>query len=72
MEIKKKKKRQRKKYHTVGLLPNSNRKIVDTQTRDHSLSWLGTDTSIKSHRVKLELWIEASSFSETAILKYLI
>ena len=67
-----KKQKKTKKYYTVGLVPNSNRKILDTQTHDHSLSWLGTGTSIKSDRVKLDLWTEASSFSETAIRIYLI
>jgi hypothetical protein len=27
---------------------------IDTQTHDYSLSWLGTGTSIKSDRVKLD------------------
>jgi len=47
------------KYHTVKIFSKSNRKIVkrskiDTpkkQIHDHSLSWLATDTSIKSGRV---------------------
>jgi hypothetical protein len=43
---------------------------IDTQTYDYSLSWLGTGTSIKSDRVKFDLWTEASSFSETAIRRY--
>ena len=28
------------------------------QRHNHSLSWLGTDTSIKSDRVKLVLWTQ--------------
>jgi hypothetical protein len=44
------------KYHTVGTIPKSNIKIVErgkidisnTQIHDCPLSWLGTDTSIKS------------------------
>lgn len=47
-------------YHTVGSVPNSNRKItgrstidtLSTEIQDHSFSCLGTDTSIKSDRVK--------------------
>jgi len=43
-----------KKYHTVGTLSKSNRKIVERrkidtlkiQINDCSLSWLGTGTSI--------------------------
>ena len=30
------------------------------QIHDCSLSWLGTDTSVKSDRVKLELWAQTS------------
>ena len=53
------------KYYTVRTILKSNIKIVgrgkiDTsnaaQIHDHSLSWLGTDTSIKSGGVKLVLW----------------
>jgi hypothetical protein len=44
-----------KKCHTFGTVPKSNRKIIEKgkmdtpnkQIHDHSLSWLGTDTSIK-------------------------
>jgi len=44
-----------KKYHTVGSIPKSNRKIVkggkidtpNTQIHDRSRSWLGIGTSIK-------------------------
>jgi hypothetical protein len=54
------------KNTTVGTAPKSNKKIVEkgkintnhTQLHDHSLSWLGTGTSIKSGRVKLALWVQ--------------
>ena len=47
----------------MGTIPKSNIKIVErgkidipkTQIHDYSLSWLGTDTSIKSGGVKLVL-----------------
>ena len=50
-----------KKYHTVGIIPKSNIKIVErgkivtpnTQIHDRSLSWLDTGTSITSGGVKL-------------------
>ena len=45
-----------KKYHTVGTVPKSNGKIVESgkiDTHDRSLSWFGSGTSIKSGRVKL-------------------
>jgi hypothetical protein len=52
------------KYYTVGTLPKSNRNFIErgkidtpyfyTHIYDCSLSWLGTDTAIKSGRVKLE------------------
>ena len=50
------KKMKNKKYRTVGTIPKSNIKIVERgtlstlnkQVHDHSLSWLGTGTSIKS------------------------
>ena len=53
-----------KNYHTVGTFQKSNRKIVERakietfykQIHDWSLSWLGTDTSVKSDRVKLVVW----------------
>jgi hypothetical protein len=41
------------KYHTVGTVPKSNSKIEEAKLislihiPDHSLSWLGTGTSIK-------------------------
>jgi hypothetical protein len=46
----------KKKYHTFGTHPNSNRQIVEKcqidisnkQIHDRALSWLGTGTSIKS------------------------
>jgi len=46
-----------KKYHTVGTVPKSNRKIVErckietpnTQIHDLSLSWFIIDTSIKKN-----------------------
>jgi hypothetical protein len=45
-----------RKYHTIGTVPKSNRKIVErsnidasnTHIHDRSLSWLDTETSIKS------------------------
>ena len=52
-----------KKYHTVRTVPKSNGNIVEieakstplTPVHDHSLSWIGSDTSIKSGGAKLEL-----------------
>jgi len=46
------------KHHAVGTVPKSNRKTDTTNTHIHdlSLSWLGTDTTIKSGRVKLLLY----------------
>ena len=43
-------------YNTVGTVPKSNQTVVErgkldtpnTNIRDHSLSWLGTGTSMKS------------------------
>ena len=57
---------------TVRTVKKSNRKIVkrykiDTpnkQIHDISLSWLDTGTSIKSGRIKLVLWAQASTLSE--------
>jgi len=51
----------KKKYHVVGTVPKSIRKIkertkIDTPNKhiyDLSLSWLGTDTSVKNGEVKL-------------------
>ena len=58
----------------VGTVPKSNIKIVqrdkiDTtkthiRVHDRSISWLGTDTSIKSGGVKLVLWTQVSSLSD--------
>jgi len=57
-----------KKYHNVETIPNSNIKIkergnidnANTQMYDCSLSWLGTDTSIKqSGGIILVLWSQA-------------
>jgi len=61
-----------KKYHTVRTIPKSNIKIVErskldtpnTQIHDHSLSWLGTGTSIKRGRVKLVLCAQTFPLSE--------
>jgi hypothetical protein len=57
------KSRSTKTYHTVRTISKSNIKIIvkvkiDTtykQIHNHSLSWFGTDTSIKSGEVKLVL-----------------
>jgi hypothetical protein len=51
-----------KKYHTVTTVLKFNGKIAErgkidspyTQIHDHSLSWLGTGTTIKSGRVKVD------------------
>jgi len=61
-----------KKYHTVRTIPKSNIKILErgnidagnTQIHDRSLSWLGTDTLIKSCWVKLVLWVQTSPHSQ--------
>jgi len=61
-----------KKYHTVGIIPKSNIKILErgkidtsnTQIHDRSLSLLGTDTSIKSGGVKLVVLTQIFSLSE--------
>jgi hypothetical protein len=53
-----------KKYHTVGMIPKSNRKIVEkgkidalnTNIYERSLSWFCRDTSIKTGVVMLDLW----------------
>ena len=55
-------KMKKKKYCTVETVRRSNRKIIErdkinmpnTHIHDHLLSWLGTDTPIKSGRVKLD------------------
>ena len=53
---------EKQKNTTFGIFPKSNQKIVETKSkfiplnihiRDRSLSWLSTDTSIKSVRIKL-------------------
>ena len=59
----------KKKYHTVGSVPKSNRKIVErskmdtgitlnTQLHGHSLSWLGTGISKRNGGYKLVLWAQ--------------
>jgi len=56
-------KRKTKKYHTLGIVPKSNRKIVErdkidtphTQIHNHSLYWLNTGNLIQSGGVKLHL-----------------
>jgi hypothetical protein len=66
------KKMKNNKYHTVGTVPKSNRKIVErdkidtsnTQIHDLSLFWLATGTPMKSCGVKLVLWPQASSIRE--------
>jgi hypothetical protein len=48
--------KKKQEYHTVGTIPKSNIKIVgrwkidkpNTQIHDHTLSWLGKGTSIKT------------------------
>ena len=58
------------KYHTVRTVPKSNRKIVESgkidtsNIHDHSLSWLGTATSMKSGGIKLVSWDQTSPLSE--------
>ena len=62
------------KYHSVGPIQKSNFKIVDsgkidipnTQilVHDSLLSWLGTDSSIQSGGVKLDLWVQTFHLSE--------
>ena len=58
------------KNTTVGRVPKSDRKLVETEAKliplRHtymtilSLSWFGTDTSIKSGEVKLVLWTKTT------------
>jgi hypothetical protein len=65
-----------KKYHIFGT--KSNWIIVETEVNliqlfythihDHPLSWLGTDISIKSGRVKLVLWIQTPVISIILVL----
>ena len=47
-------KMKKKKYHTVEANPKSKRKVVHRDKMDttKTLSWLGTNTSIKSGGVK--------------------
>jgi len=59
-----KKMKNKKKYHTVGTVPKSHRKIIEmcnidtssTQLHDRSFSWIFTATSIKSGGVNLS-WL---------------
>jgi hypothetical protein len=54
----------KKQKNTVGTVPKSNREILgrgkidtpNTQIHDRSLSWHGTDISIKKGGVKVVLW----------------
>ena len=52
-----------KKYHFVGTVPKSDRKIVERgkieipKIYGRSLSWQNTDTAIKRDCVKLMLWV---------------
>ena len=66
------------KYHTVTTVRlKFNRKIAEkgkidspnVQIHDRSLSWLGTDTSIKSDKLKLVLLFQNSPLGEM-ILSY--
>ena len=50
---------------------------LNTHISDRSLSWLGTDTSIKSGRVKLDLWVQTTNifiilFSLNCIIQILL
>jgi hypothetical protein len=59
-------------YHSVLTVHKSNRKIVElakidtsnTHIHDHSLSLLGTGTSVESDSVKLGQWVQISPLSE--------
>jgi hypothetical protein len=61
-----------KKYQSVWTVHKSNRKFIErgkidspnTHVHDHSLSWLGTGTWIKSGRVKIVLWTQIYPLSE--------
>ena len=61
-----------KKTHTVITIPKSNIKIVkrdkfdhpSTHIHDHTLTWHGTGTSIKSGGVDLVTWIQRSPLSK--------
>ena len=54
---------------TVGIVPKSKRKITErckidypnTRIHDRSLSYLGTETSIKSDGIKLDLGLKSPS-----------
>ena len=52
-----------KKYHFVGTVPKSDRKIVERgkieipKIYGRSISWQDTDNSIKRDYVKLILWV---------------
>ena len=71
-----------KKYHTVGTIPKSNRKIVEkgkldtctgcsTNIYDSSLSWLGNGTSIKQNGgVKLQWTKVFARFQFTLYISY--
>ena len=58
--------------NTVRTIPKSNFEIVErdqidainAQIHDHSLSWFGTCTSIKSGGVKLDIWSQTSLLSK--------
>jgi hypothetical protein len=53
-------KRQTIKYHSSKIVERGKIDIPNTKIHGHSLSWLGTDTSIKSGRGKLALWAQTS------------
>jgi len=60
------KKKHKKKHHTVGTVPKPYRKIVkratietpNTQIHDCSYSWLSIGTSIESGEIKLALPVQ--------------
>jgi hypothetical protein len=66
----------KKKKHTLKSVLKYNLKIVErdkidtpnTHVHDHSLSWLGTITSMKRGRAKLVLW--AKSFPNSLLLLF--
>jgi hypothetical protein len=53
-------KRQTIKYHSSKIVERGKIDIPNTKIHGHSLSWLGTDTTIKSGRGKLALWAQTS------------
>jgi hypothetical protein len=65
-------KMKKKRDPTVSTVLKFNRKIIEkgkidtptTYLHDQSLSWLGTDTSIKSDKVKLVLLFQNSPLGE--------